>query len=279
MLVPLLLLFQIAGEVPVAPLPIPGQDIAPTGVRQQAQPESAELSFDEARFEECLEQARADPATAIDTASQWSGEVVGEAAAYPQQCLGHAYTSLLRWGAAERAFLTGREALGEGQYEWRARLAIQAANAALAENRADAALFDLALAERDLADSDPGIAAMIESDRARALVAAGRESEAVAALEKARTLDPQSPNVWLLSATLARRLDQLAEAQTYIETAARLAPNYPEIGLEAGVIAMLAGDEAAARASWQSVIAVAPDDDATAVTAKAYLAQLGPPTE
>lgn len=275
----LLLLFQIAGDVPIAPLPIPGQDIAPAGARQQAQPEPAELSFDEARFDECLEQARTDPATAIDTASRWSGEAAGESAAYPQQCLGHAYTSLLRWDAAERAFLTAREALGEAQHEWRARLAIQAANAALAENRADAALFDLTLAKRDLADSDPGIAAMIESDRARALVAAGRESEAVAALEKARTLDPQSPNVWLLSATLARRLDRLAEAQGFIETAARLAPGYPEIGLEAGVIAMLAGDEAAARASWRSVIAVAPDGDAAAVTAKAYLAQLDQPAE
>lgn len=275
MLSSLLLLFQIAGDVPVAPLPIPGQDIAPA---QSAPTPSAEPTLDEARFDECLEQSRADPATAIGTASEWAGEAVGETAAYPQQCLGHAYTSLLRWPAAERAFLTAREALGEGQQEWRARLAIQAANAALAEARSDAALFDLTLAERDLAGSDPGIAAMIETDRARALVLAGRESEAVAALEKARTLDPQSPNAWLLSATLARRLGQLAEAQAFIEAAARLAPNYPEIGVEAGVIAMLAGDEAAARASWQSVIALAPSDDAAA-TAKAYLAQLGEPAE
>lgn len=273
MLLPLLFAFQLAGELPVAPLPIPGQD-TPAAAEQQPR---GELSLDEARFDECLKQARTDPATAIKTASAWAGEATGEAAAYSQQCLGHAYTSLLRWDAAERAFLTARESLGAeaggAQHEWRARLALQAGNAALAGNRADAALFDISLAERDLANGDPAIGAMIETDRARALVAAGRENDAVAALDKARALDPQSPNTWLLSATLARRLGKLAEAQGYIETAARLAPKYPEIGLEAGVIAMLAGNRAAAKASWESVVALAPDDDA-GTSAKAYLAQL-----
>jgi tetratricopeptide (TPR) repeat protein len=265
-LLPLLLAFQIAGELPVAPLPIP----APSAEIETQEPE---LSFDEARFDECLQQARTDPATAIATASTWAKEAAGDSAAYPQQCLGHVYTSLLRWDAAERAFLTARETLSAAHPEWRARLALQAGNAALADNRADAALFDLSLAERDLGTEDPGISAMIETDRARALVASGKEAEAAGALEKARALDPQSPNAWLLSATLARRLGKLAEAQGFIETAARLAPNYPEIGLEAGVIAMLAGDQAAARASWQSVVALAPADDA-ATSAKAYLAQL-----
>ena len=268
MLFPLLLAFQIAGELPVEPLPIPGQD-TPTAVRQP----KAELSFDEARFDECLKQATTDPTTAITNASTWTGEAAGETAAYPQQCLGHAYTSLLRWDAAERAFLTARETLGDSQHEWRARLALQAGNAALAGNRADAALFDITLAERDLGDADPAIGAMIETDRGRALVAAGRERDAVAALDKARSLDPQSPNAWLLSATLARRLGKLAEAQGYIETAAKLAPTYPEIGLEAGVIAMLAGNREAAKASWESVIAIAPNDDA-GTSAKAYIAQL-----
>lgn len=266
MLLPFLLAFQIAGELPVGPLPMPT-------FQTPEMTQGPELSFDEARFEECLKEARTDPATAIATASGWSAEAVGDSAAYPQQCLGHAYTSLLRWDAAERAFLSARETLTAGENEWRARLALQAGNAALADNRADAALFDFSLAERDLANADPGVAAMIETDRARALVATGKESEAAAALDKARTLDPQSPNAWLLSATLARRQDKLADAQSFIETAASLAPGYPEIGLEAGVIAMLAGNQAAARSSWQSVLALAPDDEA-ATSAKAYLAQL-----
>ena len=97
------------------------------------------------------------------------------------------------------------------------------------------------------------------------------------ALEKARTLDPQSPYAFLLSATLARRQGKLAEAQGFIETAAALAPDYPEIGLEA-VGAMLGGREDAAKASWQSVLEVEPDGEAAAA-ARGYLAQLGESVE
>lgn len=269
-LFPLLLLFQIAGDLPVAPLEIPGQaPVAPIAI----DPPAPELTFDEARLEQCIATASRDPASAIAEASEWATGAAGELAAYPQQCLGHAYTSLLRWDAAERAFLTARETLGETDGPWRARLAIQAANAALADNRSDAALFDLDLAAKDLGDADPALAAVIATDRARALVAGGRESEAVAVLEQARTLDPQSPYPWLLSATLARRLGDLAAAQSFIATAAKLDPAYPETGLEAGIIAMLAGDEAAARASWQSVVDLAPGEPA-ATSARAYLAQL-----
>ncbi|MEL7319647.1 MAG: hypothetical protein AAFN04_13525, partial [Pseudomonadota bacterium] len=52
-------------------------------------------------------------------------------------------------------------------------------------------------------------------------------------------------------------------------------PQESAIGLEAGVIAELAGREDAARASWQSEIDVQPDSLA-AKTARDYLAQLGP---
>ena len=54
----------------------------------------------------------------------------------------------------------------------------------------------------------------------------------------------------------------------------RSAPTDPEIGLEAGVIAMLDGREPAARKAWQSVMLVAPGSKA-ADTANGYLAQLG----
>src|SRR5690606_35144317 len=51
---------------------------------------------------------------------------------------------------------------------------------------------------------------------------------------------------------------------------------YPEVGLEAGVIAMLQGREAAAEASWRSVVEIEPDSEA-ATTARGYLAQLAEP--
>jgi Flp pilus assembly protein TadD len=105
-------------------------------------------------------------------------------------------------------------------------------------------------------------------------VGLGRQSDAATALAEARTAAPNNAQTWLLSATLSRRQDKLAEAQTQIERAAQIAPQDPEIGLEAGVIAVLGGRDEAARKSWQSVVTTAPGSEA-ATTAKGYLAQLG----
>ena len=78
---------------------------------------------------------------------------------------------------------------------------------------------------------------------------------------------------------LLRRMDRLDEAQAAIEKAVELAPMDAQIGLEAGVIAVLSGREEAARQSWQSVIDAQPASLA-AKTAQDYLKQLGPaPTE
>lgn len=230
-------------------------------------------SVAEDRLSLCLGRARTDPTTAIVEASTWSTDASGSEDSYPQQCLGLAYTVLLRWPAAERAFVAAREAAGESDRFRRAQLATMAANAALADERPVDALASLELAAGDAAASaDDGLRAMVEVDRARALVLQGREAEAEATLASARALDPQSPYAWLLSATLARRLGKLAEAQGHIETAAALSPGYPEVGLEAGVIAMLAGRREAAEASWRSVVELAPAS-AEAASARAYLAQ------
>ena len=96
-----------------------------------------------------------------------------------------------------------------------------------------------------------------------------------AALAQAREAEPDNAQAWLLSATLSRRQNKLIEAQAQIEKAAQLSPRDPEIGLEAGVIAVLAGNEGAARHSWRSVLEMAPDSPAAA-TAKQYISQLGP---
>ena len=231
----------------------------------------------EDRLTVCLRHARTDPTTAIVEASTWAGEASGAEASYPQQCLGLAYTVLLRWDAAERAFLAARDDTGESEHFRRAQLATMAGNAALAEQRPADALVSLEVAANDAAAAgDNGLRSMIEVDRARAQVAQGREGEAEATLAAARTLDSQSPLAWLLSATLARRLGKLDEAQGYIETAAALSPDYPEIGLEAGVIAMLAGHREAAEASWRSVIELAPDSE-EAASARSYLAEVAQP--
>jgi tetratricopeptide (TPR) repeat protein len=239
-----------------------------------AQAASGVAPLEQVRLDLCLDRARADPATAMAEASTWLGETAAPETSYPQQCLGYVYTMLRRWDAAEGAFLAAREAELETNRSRRAQLATMAGNAALADNRAEAALAALSLAATDAALSgDTGLRAIVETDRARALVMLDREGEAEAVLAAARTFDAQNAFAWLLSATLARRLGKLDEAQGFIETAAALSPDYPEVGLEAGLIAMLQGREEAAEASWRSVVEVEPDS-AAAGTAREYLAQL-----
>jgi len=158
----------------------------------------------------------------------------------------------------------------------RARLGAMAGNAQLVSGDAAAALLSLDGAVVDArAAGVPALLGGIAVDRARALVALGKPQEAVSALAEARASQPGDAQTWLLSATLSRRLGDLAQAQSQIEAAAKLAPTDPDIGLEAGAIAVLSGHEDAARKSWDSVVAAAPASEA-ANRARAYLAQLGP---
>ena len=233
-------------------------------------------SLEEDRLTLCLDQARGDPSTAIVTASVWLGQALDAERAYPQQCLGMAYTRLLRWKAAEDAFLGARGDALESTPSIRARLASMAGNSALADGRYADALADLDLAAQDAAAAlDTALVGDVQIDRARALVGIDRASEAASALADARRDAPQNPDGWLLSATLSRRQGDLESAQSYIRTAAGLDPANPAIGLEAGVIAALAGADDAARKSWQSVVETVPDSP-EAQTARDYLAQLGP---
>lgn len=242
-------------------------------VAQLSAPESIQ-SVAEARLTTCLDQSRKDPTTAIVTADEWLGEVKGSEQAWPLQCLGIVYTRLMRWDAAEEAFLTARDALLPTETARRARLGAMAGNAALADNRPAAALATLDTALADAAKAGAAdIGGGIALDRARALVALDRPGEAEDALAIARRDAAQDAESWLLSATLARRQGKLRDAQFYIETAAVIAPVDVEIGLEAGLIAALAGQDAAARKSWQSVIAAAPGSEA-ARQAQSYLDQL-----
>ena len=181
----------------------------------------------------------------------------------------------MRWDEAEDTFLAARDALLADEKVHRAKLGGMAANAALADSRPGAALASLEQARSDATSAgDLALAGELEIDRSRALVALDRPAEAEAALNTARRDAAQDADTWLLSATLARRLGKLQDAQFYIETAAGLSPVDPAIGLEAGVIAVLSGHDEAARKSWQSVITAAPGSEA-AVTAKSYIDQLG----
>ncbi len=227
-----------------------------------------------AKLAVCLELARSDPSTAILTASTWLRESTGGERAYAHQCMGVADMSLLRWKAAEDAFLVAHDSALPEDHALRARLAAMAGNAAIAQDQNIGALadFEIALADAALA-GDAVLAGGIQVDRARALAALEQLDDAAEALAIARRDAPQNAEAWLLSATLARRQEQFEIAQAQIETAAGLDPLNPAIGLEAGVIAVLSGRDEAAAKSWQSVIDLAPGS-AEAATAKAYLAQI-----
>lgn len=223
----------------------------------------------------CLGTLEEDPARAHAMAQIRRSETTGADRVLANHCLGTAAAALELWDDARTAFTAAREETPEGEPRARARFAALAGAAALGGGDAEGALPLLTLAEGDAQTAkSPQLEAIAASDRARALVALGRAEQALAALENSTALAPDRAEGWLLKATLLRRLERLPEAQTAIERAAGLAATNPEIALEAGVIAVLAGRDDAARKSWQSVLALAPDNPAAA-TAKDYLAQIG----
>ena len=227
---------------------------------------------------ECLSRGRADADAGLAYARDWLARAASaEARAQPNQCLGLILSGQGDFAGAQNAFAAAVEAIPTTETAGAVPLMAMAGNAALAAGDGPAAIewFDRALAVKSYADH--AARGAILADRARALVGLGRTAEADSALTLARGEAPGDAGVFLLSATLARREKQLAAAQGFIETAAALGPRDPAIGLEAGVIAVLAGHDSAARKSWNSVVAAAPDSE-EARQAKDYLAQLGPET-
>ena len=256
------------------PLPLFAQAAvaAPLAIEAPA-PRGPTVEDDRLRL--CIENAGKDPATSLAQASAWVAESRGVNRSKPLECLGQIYTVLARWDAAEGAFIDAAQAAVASDNARRAALFAQAGNAALAGSRAQRALdhFDAALGVPGGETLQRGQVAI---DRGRALVALGRDGDAIEAFTAAQRDAPDDPDGWLLGATLARRRNDLAAAQRQIAVAASLAPKDPEVGLEAGVIAMLVGDQPAARKAWEATLALAPGSKA-AETAKGYLAQLGAP--
>lgn len=227
----------------------------------------------------CLSAVKDDPMTGLASARAWAASATpGAEAARANQCLGTAEARAGHYAEALPAFTRAIAALESSQLageEGRhAALYALAAQSALASGDATRALgwLQVALLPSSVLDADAKAEA--QCDRARALLALGRPEEARVALNDAHRLAPESAESWLLSATLARRDKNFTVAQHDIEMAAQYAPKDPAVGLEAGVIAVLAGRDEAAKRSWQSVLTAAPDSP-EAVTANGYLAQLG----
>lgn len=262
-LLPLFAQVGPGSALPQAPLEIP-------------QPKKVKAEAPQGRLAQCLALIRTAPLEGLNMADAWLSEAKGSARSEPGECKGLALTALGRWKEAAAVFAIAHDDTPLSELALRARRGAMAGNAALAAGDIEAALaaFDSAHAEARRT-KDLSVAGGIALDRARALVALNRSEEAAAALAEARAVLPDSALSWLLSATLSRRQGKLADAQAQIERAAAIAPTDPEIGLEAGVIAVLGGRDEAARRSWKSVMATAPESTA-AKTARGYLDQLGP---
>ncbi|MCL4673118.1 MAG: tetratricopeptide repeat protein [Sphingomonadaceae bacterium] len=268
LIVPLLL--QVGPNPALSPPPaVPEELVEQRRIRRERQPAPLAIVGTDP-VQACAARAEADPTGAADTARSALARSSGMDRATAGHCLALALSAQELWPEAASALAGARAALPDGNGEYAARLSLAEAASWLAVGDAEAALQVL-----DTAGVEQGspLASMIAVDRSRALVALGRLDEAAAALAQARLANPDNDEAWLLSATLSRRMGQLDLAQQQIERAAILRPAGPEIALEAGVIAVLAGRDEAALRSWQSVLESAPGTPA-ALTAADYIAQL-----
>ncbi|WP_439533017.1 hypothetical protein [Polymorphobacter sp.] len=217
---------------------------------------AAPLTVDASRFAACSTLAQANPGRAIATAQAWRIEGGGILA---RHCLALAQFEARDYPAAIASF-EGAAKLAEQAPDTKAQalaLWIAAANAALlASQPAPVPGFvDAALA---LAPT-PAQAAGLQLLAAEALVDLKRQPAAMAAIDKALALDPAVPDGWLLKATLARRMNNLAAAEAAILEAAKRDTESAEVRYEAGNIAAASGKLDLARAAWTAAISIDPD--------------------
>jgi len=203
-----------------------------------------------ARFDACIALIESDVARAVTEADTWRQGGGGVPAA---QCLGLAYVKQDRFAPAAAAFAQAAEEArirGDGRA---AQLWVLAGNAALAGGDAARARDELgkALALPVLGDPQRGEAYL---DRARALVALGNLAAARTDIDEATRLIPTDPLGWLLSANLARRMNDASRARAAITEALRLSPDDPSVQYEAGNVAAIGGVTDTARAAWRKAV-------------------------
>jgi len=214
-----------------------------------------DISGDAARVAACQKLIAADPKTAVDQAAAWAER---DKSVPARQCLGLAFVAVERWGPAEAA-LAQAAAQAETDHDARSfSLWSQAGNAALAGDQPAKAREDLDhVVTASAAPSTLVGEAWV--DRARADVALDDLARARTDMDKGLALVPQDPFAWYLSASLARKQNDLGRAQKDIATALKSASDDPAVQLEAGNIYAAAGQPDAAHAAWTRAAQLAPD--------------------
>jgi tetratricopeptide (TPR) repeat protein len=230
---------------------------------------------DPTRYAACIEIAGKDPARALQMAYGWLAEGGGVPArhclAVAQMRARHHEAALKSYEAAGIASEDARD--GQAVALWR-----QAADAALIAGRpADAVRFiGRALARPGGAELSPRAEAALRIARAEALVEDGKAEAAMADLDAATHAAPADVTGWLLKATLHRRQGEVAPAEAALLKAAELAPDSPDVELEAGNIAAAKGDMTLARQAWEAAAADGPGTPAGEAAAAA-LRRIGAP--
>jgi tetratricopeptide (TPR) repeat protein len=210
---------------------------------------------DVVRFNACVALTKSDAPRALREAEDWakqSGNLPS------RHCFGLAQAAAEKWEPAAATFVRAATD-AEGANDPRAPLLwTQAANAALAAE--DPGLARTAL---DRALKLPGVTEVMQGeawlDRGRANVALNDMAAARVDIDHALKLVPNDPFAWLLSATFARRTDELERASRDISEAAKLAPDAAAVALEAGNIAIEVGADAAAKVAWERAKKLDPD--------------------
>lgn len=246
--------------------------LAQTITPAPAAPVAGPPSPDRTRWEDCIELAVGDPARGVTEADRWKmagGRFLAE------QCRGIAYATERRWISAAGAFEAAALEAEAAKDVRASKYWAQAGNAwiAAAEPAKARAALDAALASGALTGLELGEAHL---DRARALVAAGDLTSARTDLDQAVLHAAADPMAWLLSATLARRTGDIPLAQRHIKEALTRAGDDASVQLEAGNIAAMARDEAAAKLAWEKAVQLAPQSP-QAAAARAALQQFAAP--
>jgi tetratricopeptide (TPR) repeat protein len=223
-----------------------------------------------ARLARCLRLAGSDAAAAETEAAKWR---TSGGSYFARQCLGVAYSVQERWEAAATTFEDAARDAEAAKDAHSADLWAQAGNAWLAAGNYAKAHADLnaAIGSGTLTGTALGEAYL---DRARARVAEGSLEDARSDLDLATANVPADPLAWLLSATLARRMNDMPRAEQDIDEALRRSPDDASVQLEAGNIAALRRDEPGARAAWSRAIDLAPGSPQAEAARKA-LEQFG----
>lgn len=228
---------------------------------------------DVARFNACVALTKSDVPRALREAEDWAKDAGNLPA---RHCFGLAQAAAQKWEPAAATFVRAATDAESANDPRAPLLWTQAGNAALAAE--DPSLARTAL---DRALKLPGLTEVMQGeawlDRGRADVALNDEAAARIDIDRALKLVPNDPFAWLLSATLARRTDDLEKASRDISEAAKLAPDAAAIALEAGNIAIEAGADAAAKVAWERAKKLAPNDPA-GIAADEQLAELAAKT-